>query len=565
MGLSSETLQQTQERLFWGPTIGIEQDIYEIYGRGHIEVGWPEGVQRLYQDIARENTVAFGGLQFGDEGKGRIVDNKLEHLLEVPGIQLAYVIRYQGGSNAGHTVVKDDIKLALHQVPSGVFYPEAIGIMDRDMVIHTEDLKTEIEDVENIVGDLRGKLYLSEDAILVTDLERAEEVLNEALSEGKSAGGTGRGVSPAYAHFYDRRGAYIKDLMTEDWKEKMAARYNQYQLQFSAHGYDLADMNVPDLRATRKAKEPISRKLGTKEEFLDRLESVRTWYIERDQDQEPKKKMITNTFLIHRDIFRDMRNGIVLEGAQGFGLHPWLGVRPDVTSSDTTVHGAMSGTALYRAQDIADRVGVFKITYASKVPDREMPTQVKMPDNLPAKLDQWDAFIEANKDTLTPEQIRAMWIVKYAGEVGTTTGRLRGIHNLDLELMRYNARMGGIEVLAGTHLDCARADEPILVCTHYTKNGKVVAYEPGLERQKGVKPHYIVVPGWDGEAVRNAKSFDEIPMAAKQFLTLVQRRTGFPIVAATTGPSRDNLIEFPGNRYTGAKVTVYRAADSSVF
>jgi adenylosuccinate synthase len=209
--------------------------------------------------------------------------------------------------------------------------------------------------------------------------------------------------------------------------------------------------------------------------------------------------------------------------AQAVGLDPWLGTLPDVTSSNTTLWGIAAGTGFLRPTDIADRIGIFKITYTSSVGARKMPTHAT---------DEW-----------------ADWTRTAADEYGTTTRRPRDILYLDLDLLRFNARMGGIEVLAGTHLDITQEEQPIKVCTHYEVDGKRVPYQPGLRYLQNVQPKYIELPGWDGKKAASAKSFDGLPDNAKKFLAFVQKMTGFPIVVATNGPKRESLLAFSGYDY----------------
>lgn len=505
----AETLTHRQNHLLLHPEIGIQQDYDAIYNQGQIEVGWPSGAARIFEHLARKHTIAVVGAALGDEGKGRFVDNKILALLEIPGIETVNVIRYQGGNNAGHSVEKDGVKLALHLVPSGVFYEQTVGIMDRGMIIHP-DLQEEVRLVEDKVGDLRGKLILSPDAILATDLERAEELLNR-IKQGKAKGGTGRGIGPAYAHHYDRQGFHIDDLLKDGWRNNFGSQYDKYTSEFGLFGLSLSDIDIPDFENTKRTGKSANRKVGTKEEFLDRLETFRTWLITRD--------IVQNTFMIHQKVYEDLKQGVLIEGAQALGLHPWLGTLPDVTSSDTSIHGIMSGTGFWRTQDIEERIGVFKITYTSSVGARRMPTHAE---------NEW-----------------SHWVRDEAHEYGTTTGRPRDILQMDLAMLSYNARMAGIEMLAGTHLDIAKPDEEILVCTHYTKDGKVIPYQPGLKYLEGVTPHYVKLPGWDGKAVKKANAYDELPANAKMFLAFIQRRTGYPIVAATTGPSRENYLQIP--------------------
>lgn len=480
---------------------------------------------RVFEHLAKDHTVAIIGAMLGDEGKGRFVDTKLESLLAIPGVEIAVVVRFNGGNNSGHTVEGLD----LHVVPSSIMYPQAVGIIDQGAVIHPEDFQTEVEYVEEVAGDTRGKLFLSEKAIVCTDIERAEEVLNR-IKSGAAKGGTGRGVAPSYAHNLDRTGKRVSDLMTEDWKENFSKYYEQKQLDFSPYGMDLADVLVPDFKSSHQNGRLIDRPVGTKEEFLDRLENARSWIIDR--------QMVTNTFLIHESMLQDMnKRGVIFEGAQAQGLHPWLGTFPDVTASDPSIAGIISGTALWRPQDIKERIGILKVPYTSSVGVRRMPTHIELPKNS-----------EDLPNDATPEQKWAARVREEANEYGTTTGRPRDINFLDLPLLAYNARMSGIEVLAATHLDIARAEDKIKVCTHYTDaNGKtVLPYQPGLVYLANVRPNYIELPGWDGEACRQAKSIDDLPENALKFLAYAQARTGYPIVAATTGPKRENLVALPG-------------------
>ena len=224
----SRLLYLNQNECYRNSYLRVSKDIAAVYKHNKIIAGLPRGVESRYKVSGLPNSYAVIGMMWGDEGKGRIVDNLLEEMLRDKEIRQAYVIRFQGGSNAGHTVYKDGRKIALHQLPSGILYPQAIGVMDSGMVIHLEDLQTEIIDAEKIVGDLRGKLILSEDAMLCTDLERAEEVFLREKSGGKSKGGTGRGMSQTVAHYIDRQGTVVADLLDENWRVRFAKKYDIY-------------------------------------------------------------------------------------------------------------------------------------------------------------------------------------------------------------------------------------------------------------------------------------------------------------------------------------------------
>jgi adenylosuccinate synthase len=503
------------------PRLHIESSLQQIYVKNALELGRPAQFKQTFSQTARPNTIAIVGAALGDEGKGRIVDNTIEELLKRTSIKHASVIRFQGGNNAGHTVEKDGVKLALHLVPSFVFHEKANGIMDRGMVVDVADLQTEISYIEDAVGNITKRLALSEDAILCTDLERAEESLNGFLQEG-SKGGTGRGIGPSYAHHYDKTGLHIADLLQTDWEERLGRKYDQYTKLFKAFDLPLSETAVPDFLQTVKQKKAMKRTVGSKEEFLKRLRMARGWLI--------NVKILTDTFLLHQKIAHDTSHAVLFEGAQAAGLDSWTGTRPDVTSSNTTVYGVRDGTGFWRIQDIQERVGILKLPYTSSVGARRMPTHIDL---------------ESGKPPRTSDQKWGLWIREEAHEYGTTTGRPRDINFLDLPFISYNIRMSGIETLIGTHLDIAQAGDEIKIATHYTdQKGAYAPYQPGLSHLKHIKPHFVVIPGWDGAACRAAKRVDDLPIHAIKFLAFLQRALTTPIVATTTGPARKDFITF---------------------
>jgi adenylosuccinate synthase len=292
-------------------------------------------------------------------------------------------------------------------------------------------------------------------------------------------------------------------------------------------------MQVVDLRQTRDLGSPQKHTVGTKNEFIKRLKKVRDWYIERDAKLPANKKLLQNTFLLNKKIMEDQSCGVLFEGSQAVGLHPWLGRIPDTTSSDTTVYGITAGTKIWTESDVKEKIGVFKITYMSSVGFARMPTMIDLPREA----------VESTKG-MSDDQIYALWVRVEAQERGTSTGRYRDICYLDLEFMRYNIKVGGIEELAGTHLDIARANHPIKICTHYVnKKGEKIPYQPGVMYYQEMIPQYIEMPGWDGTKVRDAKTFKDLPKNAQKFLKYVEKNVGVPITAVTTGPHRKHLLE----------------------
>ena len=525
------SLPKKQKALQIASHLDAKKDFLETYKKNIIQIGWPKKETPAFQHLARKNTIAILGVALGDEGKGRIVDNKVKSLLKKPGVKKVFVVRYQGGNNAGHTVEKGSIKLALHLIPSGVMYKKAFCVMDRGMVIHVEDLQTEVNYVEEKVGSLRGRLFLSDNATLATDLERAEEILNREKT-GKAKGGTGRGIGPAYAHSLDRLGLKIYDLLKENWEETFSTYYNRYEKEFQAFNTKLKSIEIPDFRKTITTGRDTKRTVGSKEEFLERLKKSRSWLL--------NKNIVCNTFLLYKTLFYSLSVAFVFEGAQAAGLDRELGTHPDVTASNTTGYGILGGTGFWRLQDIEERIGVFKATYTSSVGERRMPTHIDLPKDL-----------KDLPQDLSSDQKWGAFVREFAHEYGTTTGRPRDITYLDLSFLTYNAVVSGVEMLAGTHLDVAKENNPIKVCTHYTNvKGELVPYQPGLRHQEGIIPQYIELPGWDGKKCLKAKSMKQLPINALRFLSFIQARTGFPIVMATTGAKRDNFIEFKTSNYS---------------
>lgn len=535
---SNLTLLQKREHLFLHPDQGLHDDYDRIYHGNQIQIGWPEGARRTFHELARPHTSAIIGIQLGDEGKGRIGDNKIEAISAIKGVKKVIVARIGGGNNAGHTTERDAtptsprVKLDTHVTPSFALHDNTIGIMDRGVLVHPEDLMTEIDYIEDAVGDTRGRLFLSKHAQLVSDLERAQELFDRWTSNGQTDGGTGRGIGPGYAAHTDRTGLQIEQLQEKNWAEEFVKRYEKKEKMFGAFGWDLADIDVPDFNTSHRTGREAKRKLGKLDEYMDRIKDARDRLLARD--------MIRDTYIMHRDeIYRDLSYGVIFEGAQAIGLDNWTGTWPDVTSSDTSSYGIRQGTGFWLPEHVREKVGIIKIPYASSVGARKMPTHIELDKNI-RRVDQLGP-------DATDDQYFAAFAREEGHEFGTTTGRPRDINYVDLEFMRYNIRIGNIDVVAATHIDISREDIPVKVCTHYTDEaGNVIPYENNLKYLKNVKPHYIELPGWDGEACQRARTFEELPENAKKFLAFIQARTGAPIVAATNGPRRNNIITFPG-------------------
>jgi adenylosuccinate synthase len=530
-----------QLQIFLDPLFHLTQDFQEIYKKSstsRLATASRSAIAKKQRNarstkaaIHTPNIVALFGAQLGDEGKGRFVDNLLETFSKMKKIKKIVVIRFNGGSNAGHSVENHGKKVALHQIPSMVLHKKAVGIMEKGMVVHVEDLQTEYQYVEAIIGKgkLDGRVILSRDAIFCTDIERATEALNAEMIDN-AKGGTKRGIGPAYAGYYEKTGLKIADLMAVDWEARLRKYYARKEKIFTSAGRPLAKMLVPDFRASLAAKSAVDQEVGTQDVFIQRLAKVRRWLL--------AKNIVQETCSLHLEILRNMeRYGVIFEGAQGIGLHAWIGTVPDVTASDTSLRG-IDLIGPWRSDLVQQSVGVFKATYMSSVGARHMPTEVRLAKTV---LSPADLGPKPSAD-----ERWAAWVRAEAHEFGTTTGRPRDICFLDLPFMAFNCFKGGITALVATHLDIATEGQKIKICTHYTKAKKRVAYQPGLEYQEGVVPQYIELDGWDGRAVSRAKSFQALPINAQKYCLFLQARLGVPILFATTGPSRENFIKVSG-------------------
>jgi adenylosuccinate synthase len=473
----------------------------EIYNQGRLF-----GVDRkLAADPLREvpacvrpNSVAFGGGAFGDEGKGRIVDETCQLLVRQRGEVIVY--RWNGGANAGHTVVVEGNRLVLHQLPSGVLFENATTILGKGMVIHPGDLIAEIDQVVALAGALPATLYIDAAAVLSLDTHRGlEGVLKRWAAGGRGA--TGRGISPAYADVLHRHPVRVRDLMASDWEAQLGRHYDLYHAMVGG-----LDGDLPSAQVVRLEGGPVE--VGDKAVFLERLAAGR--------DKLGRFVKDVHGFIL--DKWQNTGVPFVFEGAQGFGLDPRFGVYPDVTASDPTFGGILHSTegAVQPAQ-IAVRAATLKATYTSSVGTRRLPTEM---------------------DEALAHRIR-----EDAHEYGATTRRPRDIAHIDIPCLHFLSEASGSTHLVLTHLDIAYTDVPVKVCTHYTDaSGSAASYRPDQVYLDSVTPHYIELPMWDGKAVEGASAIERLPQEAYQYIAFLSQALGRPPLFGTTGPQRDAVI-----------------------
>jgi len=447
----------------------------------------------------RPRSYAICGGAYGDEGKGRIVD-MLVHQLSQEGPVVVY--RDNGGANAGHTVeFPNGQRVALHQLPSGVFIQGAVVVLGKEMVIHPGDLLEELAQVKEVeVTKDRAEIRIDKLAILSLDTHRAyEAVLKDWQSGGK--GSTGRGIAPAYADVLLRHPLRMRDL-TQFNEEKVKQHYQMYAALITGLGQNLETLEVPTLSGPKVT-------VGTEAEFVARLRSQ-------------AKQLRPFIYDLHDwlvDHWQNERCGFVFEKAQAVGLDYRWGVYPDVTASDTTFAGIFSATEGTIDPDrISIKAGVIKATYMSSVGTRKLPTLIL------GEL---------------AERIR-----KDAHEYGATTKRPRDIAYLDIPALRFFKEVGKIDHLILTHMDVIYADEPVKVCVGYKLGMKNVSYRPDQEFLSTVDPVYKELKPWDAKKLATAKTYAELPKEAKVFLEFIAEEIGAPVMMITTGPKREQGIIF---------------------
>ncbi|MEA2056841.1 MAG: adenylosuccinate synthetase [Patescibacteria group bacterium] len=448
----------------------------------------------------RKNSVAVVGGALGDEGKGRVTDELTAHFMKTAKKAIHY--RDNGGANAGHTVEVGDVRLALHQLSSGVMQAGCTVICGKEMVLHPEDLVEEINQVKKATSKKKmpADLIIDEMALLCLDTHRAFEAVLKMKSRG-SKPATGRGISPAYADRIYRHPLRMRDLANKNWQNKFKKHYQFYQTLISGFGLKLAELEVPRLNNEKV-------RVGSATEMLARLEKARAEIL----------PYIQSVY----DFIKESWEGdtpFVFEKAQALGLDKRWGVYPDVTASNCGFEGILSSTeGVTDPEKIAIKTAVIKATYTSSVGARKLPTIM--------------------------EEKLAHKIREDANEYGATTGRPRDIVHIDLPMLSYLFRVGRVEYSTITHMDVSYPDVPIRVCVAYEIDGKEVHYRPDQQFLNKVSPRFVELPAWDGKRAEQAKKIEDLPQNALSYLAFINQCLGTKLLLITTGPKREQTIKW---------------------
>ena len=418
--------------------------------------------------------VVLIGAQWGDEGKGKATD--------LLGSRVDYVVKFNGGNNAGHTVVIGNEKYALHLLPSGILTPGVTPVIANGVVVDVEVLFHELDALLARGLDV-SKLLISANAHVITQYHRTMDKVTERFLGRRNIGTTGRGIGPAYADKINRVGIRIQDIFDENiLRQKVEGALDQKNHLL---------VKVYNRRAIA-ASEIVNELLG----YAERL-----------------RPMVADTGLILNQAL-DAGKTVLFEGGQATMLDVDHGTYPFVTSSNATSGGAATGSGV--APNRFDRViGIVK-AYTTRVGSGPFPTEL---------FDEWGEFLRAN-----------------GFEFGTTTGRPRRCGWYDAPIARYSARVNGITDFVLTKLDVLTGLEKIQVCVAYDIDGVRVDEVPVNQTDfHHAVPIYQEFPGWT-EDITGATSFDELPKNARDYVLAVEAMSGSRISAIGVGPGRDAIV-----------------------
>jgi len=412
------------------------------------------------------------GLQWGDEGKGKIVD------VVTPKYDI--IARFQGGPNAGHTLIFDDKKYVLHTIPSGIFRDETINVIGNGVVIDPIIIKEEIDKLEAVGIDVASKLLISKKAHLIVPTHKILDKYSEEQKGKNKIGSTLKGIGPTYMDKTGRNGLRMGDSKTTNFKEK----YNALQ---EKHKAILGDYDCADLLTELEAKWFEAMEFMSKFTLID------------------SEHYINNA----------MQNGqtVLAEGAQGTMLDVDFGTYPFVTSSNTVTAGTCTGLGV-APNRIGEVIGIFK-AYCTRVGSGPFPSEL---------------------DNEIGENIRQV-----GHEFGATTGRDRRCGWIDLPALKYAIMINGATQLSMMKADVLDAFETIEVCTHYEIDGEKYDYFPYDINSLNIKPIYKQIKGWNKD-LTGLTDMDNAPKEFMDYITYLEGELNVPITIVSVGPDRKQTL-----------------------
>lgn len=414
------------------------------------------------------------GLQWGDEGKGKIVD--------VLTSKYNIIARFQGGPNAGHTLVFNGKKHVLHTIPSGIFHEEAANLVGNGVVIDPVIFKKELDKLEEQGVDYRKSLLISRKAHIILPTHRLLDAASEASKGKAKIGSTLKGIGPTYMDKTGRNGLRVGDLELTNWKEKYRALADKHEAMIDFYNaeiqYDLTELETEFFEAVKVLK---SLKIIDSEEYVH-------------QAQKSGKT-------------------ILAEGAQGSLLDIDFGTYPFVTSSNTTAAGACTGLGVAPNQ-IGEVFGIFK-AYTTRVGSGPFPTEL---------------FDEDGAE-----------MAKVGQEFGATTGRARRCGWLDLVALKYACQVNGVTQLMMMKADVLSGFKSLKVATAYKYQGATIEHFPYNIEPENVTPIYKEFKGWS-EDLTGMEDSSNLPEALNEYIAFLEKELETPITIVSVGPDRKQTI-----------------------
>ena len=414
------------------------------------------------------------GLQWGDEGKGKIVD------VLTSGYKI--IARFQGGPNAGHTLVFNGKKHVLHTIPSGIFHENKINIIGNGVVIDPVILRNELKNLEAEGIDYKKSLLISRKAHLILPTHRLIDAASEKSKGKNKIGSTLKGIGPTYMDKTGRNGFRVGDLESENWIEKYSELKSKHKRLIDFFNVSL-EYNFEELE----------------KEFFESIKSLKNL------------NFIDSEEYIYQE--KNKGSSILAEGAQGSLLDIDFGTYPFVTSSNTTAAGACTGLGV-SPNSIKEVFGIFK-AYTTRVGSGPFPTEL----------------FDSNGKRMG----------KVGNEFGATTGRPRRCGWLDLVALRYSCQINGVTKLMMMKSDVLSGFKSIKVCTSYEYKGKKIRYMPYDINDNSLKPIYDEFEGWEND-ITKINDFDKLPMNLKKYISYLEKELNIPITIISVGPDRLQTI-----------------------
>lgn len=414
------------------------------------------------------------GLQWGDEGKGKIVD--------VLTSKYNIIARFQGGPNAGHTLVFNGKKHVLHTIPSGIFHEDTANVVGNGVVIDPVIFKKELDKLEEQGVDYRKSLLISRKAHIILPTHRLLDAASETSKGKAKIGSTLKGIGPTYMDKTGRNGIRVGDIELADWKDKYRALADKHEAMISFYNvdiqYDLKDLEI---------------------EFFNAIETLKSL------------QFIDSEEYLHQA--QKSGESILAEGAQGSLLDIDFGTYPFVTSSNTTAAGACTGLGI-APNKIGEVFGIFK-AYTTRVGSGPFPTEL------------------FDKDGETMATV--------GHEFGATTGRARRCGWLDLVALRYACQVNGVTQLIMMKGDVLSGFKTLKVCTSYEYKGEVINHLPYNIEPENITPIYTDFKGWN-EDLTEMSDVSQFPDALNTYIEYLEKELELPITIVSVGPDRKQTI-----------------------